>query len=193
MTFEDWINITFCPIDNKFYIGSVDELYDHCLHFMDDPLPVIRRFSRSMLVRVFTVFPSIDGYLGILASNEISFDKRKLLANAHAPFYRKVFYEDDYEGSGFMWWEWLAGASFNNGPDVSSDSCICDVILLSIRDILSFDSAICQLCALHGVNEIGPFGSKPYDVLVRQIIDRDMLLTNYIKKYADMVISGGAP
>jgi hypothetical protein len=94
--------------------------------------------------------------MGLLSYPELDVTSRVELARSHVVLFEKAFFNDDFDGACFMWWEWLIGAVWRDGPVVSADQGICDELIHSIEHILKFDSDICRRSGLHGLNEVGP-------------------------------------
>ena len=59
------------------------------------------------------------------------------LAQSHLALFQKAFLNDDFDGACFMWWEYLIGAEWQDGPPVSRDRTISDELICVNRRILS--------------------------------------------------------
>jgi hypothetical protein len=136
--------------------------------------------------------PSVDGYLGLLSFPDLSYHLRIELAKAHFKIFRDSFARDSFGSAAFMWWEWLPGAFFENGPPVCRDQAICKQLIATIKQILYLPSEICQKSALHGINEIGPYIGLDAAPIVDEFISSDVQKTDLVREYAYKVIKGQA-
>ena len=204
MTFESWVNFTFglAGPRNLFTPDEVPgmqfpfpaaELLEHCSRFFVEAKKIIRNVPRQNVVQAFKVFPSIDGYLGILALPSLPLSSRKHLAELHFPFLRDVFFSEDFDGTGFMWYERLVGAQYDGGPSVQSDAQICEALLSAAEKLIAIASEPCQLIALHSINEICPCLQIEPGVIVQRLLLSSTLSSPKVRAYALDVSTGNAP
>jgi hypothetical protein len=137
-----------------------EELARHCLTFFRDADAVLASVPHRTAALGLEAIPGIDGYLGVLSVQEVPFALRAELAYAHVDLYKSAF-PDKFWNEAFMWWERLAGASYEDGPRVGDDEEICAVLWKAIEEILHGSlTEDRQMCALHGVAEIGVWRIK---------------------------------
>ena len=200
MDYDQWVVFTFnlSPGSGSLfyerYPGGADEAFHHCLKFFQSPRRIVDRIPRASLVEAFHRIPSIDGYLGLLSYPELELTKRQELLHSQFNFFSQIFSNDDFNHTSFLWWEHLVGASWNGGPSVHDDHFICEQLLDLLERILYIESPICSHSALHGINEIGPFGPPRHDsAILRRFLASDLAQDETLRKYAMQIQAGQAP
>jgi hypothetical protein len=199
MNYSEWIEFTFGSDGRHPQIfraipdDSAREQLQHCLTFFSSPLDVLKGVEQEVTRRVLEIFPGIDGYGGLLATCKLPHSERAQFARAHIGFFRQVFFEDDFDGAGFLWWERLVGAAWQDDPRVMDDRRICDEVMVAIEEILFLGSKVCARSALHGVVEIGPFATPGRsEVVLDHFFQSSLTSDPGLLAYAQEVASGNA-
>ena len=171
-------------------IGTVEDALAHWEQFMRHPRAVVSRFPPVTTHEVLEIMPSIDGYGGLLSLPEISYDDRARAADAQVTLFAECFAHGPFSGPGFMWWERLNGARWNDGPVVSQDRAICDHMLAVLQAVFDIGTEACQLSALHGVNEFaGDTTVGDAASAVRRLTEGRVLSVS-VREYASRVAAG---
>lgn len=198
MQYENWIDFTF-GIDAQSsllrlddYPGTPRELAIHCTRLFRNSRQVLSEVSAESASAAFSLIPGIDGYLGVLARPDVPLANRMELCDAHFELFSDAFSINDYDGAAFMWWERLRGAEYGDGPPVESDEVICNRLIKVLERILTIKSERCQRSALHGIHEIGPFGTCDATEIVKVFLEQHTDISAFVKQYATDVINGDA-
>lgn len=139
-----------CSLEKLF---TAEQTAEYALHFMRSPLAPLKSISRDDAIAGLHNFPSTDGCLGLISYEPLRVELRVALARTQYEIFRTLFFFDDYDGAGFMWWERLLGASWLDYRKVRHDEYACSIIMETVLRIGKLKSPICIKSALHGIHE----------------------------------------
>jgi len=200
ISYSEWVQFTFYgpetaePGPPQWYPGSAPDAAAHLMTFFAMSKETLALLPREVACAGLRLIPSIDGYGGLLSWPELSYETRIAIADAHFPLFRDTFSADGYDGAAFMWWEWLIGARWNDGPSVQEDQRIRRHMFAVIRHILTLESDECIRSGVHGLNEFNCYDESEEEM--REIIAgllKSRPLSAELVRYAHRVADGQAP
>jgi len=199
LSYDQWLDYTFGlssgePCASGPYPGTPDDAFEHCGRFLRASREPLRAIPRAKAVVGLKAIPSIDGYGGLLSWPGFAYGKRTVLADAQVALFSDSFKDDGFDGSAFMWWEYLIGAEWDDGPAVRMDTTMCDYLIGVIEQIFKIGGRECQMSALHGANEVGPAtttGDVP--AIVARLTALAPPASGEVALYAETVAEGNAP
>lgn len=100
---------------------------------------------------------------------------------------------DDFQGACYMWWDILPTyGGTNYGPDTGGEPELHVACLDTMTEILSIDSELCQLSALHGLNHWHGNHATRVEQIVDDFLHKTPGVTPRVMEYAGKARAGGA-
>jgi len=202
VSYSEWIDFTFglsgqttpSLIRGDQIKGTAEEISEYCTRFLKTSPEVLRNIPHDNAKAALWELPGINGYLGLLSYDQLSFATRQALAEIQFNLFRDSFQIDDFDGAVFMWWEHLLGAEWQDSKPVGDDQQICEIIVSTLERIVSLPSEVCQRSGLHGLKEFShTVEPGRTDSVFRHFRASALAVNGEVEKYATAAAEGDVP